>query len=72
MFWDKVYMKTLDDLYYVSGTIIVALKDKVFQPSNAFQHVKELVDIIRASYSEDGVSAKDPTMLLYSDGGPDH
>ena len=31
-----------------------------------------MVDIVRANYSEDGVSAKDPIMFLYSDGGPDH
>ena len=49
----------------------VALKDKV-PPSNACQHAKELVDIVRANYSEDGVSAKDPIMFLYSDGGRDH
>ena len=58
-------MKTLDDLY-VSGTVHVALKDKVFQPSNAFRHAKELVVIVRANYSEDGVSAKDPIMIQYN------
>ena len=31
-----------------------------------------MVDIVRANYSEDGVSAKDPIMFLYSDGGRDH
>ena len=64
-------MKTLDDHWCVSGTVHVALKDKV-PPSNACQHAKELVDIVRANYSEDGVSAKDPIIILYSDGRPDH
>ena len=63
-------MKTLDDLWYVSGTVHVALKDKVFQPSNIFRNTKELVDI--ANYLEDGVSAKDPVMFLYSAGGLDN
>ena len=65
-------MKTLADLQYVLDTVHVALKDKVFQPSNAFHHEKELVDIVRANCSEDGVSANDPIMFLYSDGGPNH
>ena len=30
------------------------------------------LDIVRANYSEDGVSAKDPIIILYSDGRPDH
>ena len=63
-------MKTLDDLWYVSGTVHVALKDKVFQPSNIFRNTKELVDI--ANYLEDGVSAKDPVMFLYGAGGLDN
>ena len=49
----------------MSGTVHVAL-------SNPFQHTKELVDIVRANYSEDGVSVKDPIMFWYSDGDPDH
>ena len=31
-----------------------------------------MVDIVRANYSEDGVSAKDPIMFLYNNGGPNH
>ena len=64
VFWDIVFMKTLDDLWYVLGTVHVALKYKVFQPSNTFRNTKELVYI--ANYLEDGVSAKDPVMFLYS------
>ena len=59
-------------IFNVSRTVHVALKEKVFQPSNAFRHAKELVDIVRANFSKDAVSAKDPIMFLYSDGGRDH
>ena len=31
-----------------------------------------MVDIVRANYSEHGVSAKDLIMFLYCDGGTDH
>ena len=31
-----------------------------------------MVAIVRANYSEDGVSEKNPIMFLYTDGGPDH
>ena len=42
-------------------------------PLNAFLSTyRDLVDIVRANYLEDGVSAKDPIMFLYTNGKPDH
>ena len=47
-------------------------ENKIFQPLNAFRHGKELLDIVRANYSEDCVSPKEPTIFLYGNGSSDH
>ena len=42
---------------FFSGDVHVALKDKIFYPSNAFRHGTEIARLVRDKYSPDGVVA---------------
>ena len=49
----------------VTGEVIVGLKENAFQPSSPIRHMTELSNILL------DVPEK-PTLLLHTDGGPDH
>lgn len=59
------------DSFY-QGKAFVCLKDKVTQPSSALRHGIELLKLFRSHFSEDGVFADKPVLVVVSDGGPDH
>ena len=57
---------------FFTGQPFVSSKDKITQPSSPYRHSAELVQLVRANYSDDGLSASKPVMIILSDGGPDH
>ena len=57
---------------FFTGQPFVSNKDKIIQPSSSYRHSAELVQLVRANYSDDGLSASKPVMIIISDGGPDH
>ena len=60
---------SIDESFY-TGQITVTNKERVFQPSSPFRHACELEHILQESCSEELSNRK--TLLLFSDGGPDH
>ena len=61
----------INDSFY-KGQVYVGLKDKVFQPSDAYRHAVELIQNMRSRYSSNGDHSDRPILMVYSDGGPDH
>ena len=57
---------------FFTGQPFVSSKDKITQPSSPYRHSAELVELVHAKYSDDGLSASKPVMIILSDGGPDH
>ena len=58
--------ETIEGSFY-QGQLAVSLKDQVFEPSSPMRHSTELIKILTSQNKE-----KNPVLLLYSDGGPDH
>ena len=54
---------------FFEGVPHVTVKDKIFQPSNAFRHAAELIQTQQASESTNNANE---ILMIYSDGGPDH
>ena len=52
---------------FFTGQAFVINKDKVTQPSTAIRHATEFACLVQANY---GIAK--PTMVVVSDGGPDH
>ena len=57
---------------YFTGKITVTSKDRVFQASTPMRHVRELGNILQASYSSNCERLDKPVLLLYTDGGGDY
>ena len=55
------------DLSWYTGRVFVGLKEAIFEPSSPSRHIAELYDIVSTNTLE-----KNPIMLIYTDGGPDH
>lgn len=55
--------KVSESFYH--GQVFVALKDAVFEPSDAFRHAAELSKLLQKGPCS-------PIVALYTDGGPDH
>ncbi|XP_074641196.1 uncharacterized protein LOC141898942 [Tubulanus polymorphus] len=56
--------KSIEESFY-TGTVYVNLKDSVFEPSSPLRHAAELHSILKKEIRQ-------PILLLYTDGGPDH
>lgn len=61
----------VEDTFY-RGQVFVTLKDSIFQPSSPWRHATEIMENLRKSSMDEGISAVPPMLLIYSDGGPDH
>ena len=53
-------------LFFYTGSVHIGIKDVTFEPSNPFQHLTELVSVLKEK------SFDKPVLFLYTDGGPDH
>ena len=52
-----------NDLFF-TGQPLVSSKDKITQPSSPYKHSAELVQLVCANYSDDGLSASKPVMIM--------
>ena len=61
----------VEDTFF-RGQVFVTLKDSIYQHSSPWRHATELMENLRKSSMDEGISAVPPMLLIYSDGGPHH